>query len=134
MSNESREDSFRQDVVRSVVGAADEDETDKTEADNEEVFHDPSIALRVASLARTFSHLVWVLTALLIIIRLVSDWRQVPDLASLQPQVIFSELYSVISLVISGGLYFIILQAVSQIVYLLMDVERDSFLARRRVG
>ncbi len=114
--------------------AMDETQEDELGEDrDDEVFHDPAIALRIAGWAKTASWIVLVLGAVMIVVRVLSDLDNIrAGLDAFPGQAIYSLLYGIGANTITWGVNFLMLQAISQGLYLFMDIERNTYLARKR--
>jgi hypothetical protein len=106
-----------------------EEEIAKGETHEEQVFHSPEVIFKIAAGANVLSWVVAVLTAAQVVIRIVAYVQQTPEASRNTPDFVYSVLYPIISLVITGVVFFILLQAVSQLLYVLMDIERNTYLA-----
>jgi hypothetical protein len=102
------------------------------EDDAEEVFHDANVVLRIARLARISSWLVLVLGVALIILRLLSDLDNIRQgLSAFPGQAMYALIYGIVANAITWGVNFIFLQAISQALYIFLDIERNTYLANQ---
>lgn len=111
-----------------------EENVEDNNADGE-IFHDPNMILRIALWARLASWLVLVLGAALIILRILADLDNIQNFFSAFPfpgQALYALLYGIIANVVTFGVNFIILQTISQGLYLFLDIEGNTYLARKR--
>jgi hypothetical protein len=99
--------------------------------EKEKTWHDPQIIVTTAKLANIGAWIALFLGAVLFVSRLVAELNVDPAMTS-YPARWSTLLYSLTGSLLSAIVNFIILRAVSHVLYLVLDIERNTYLAAKR--
>ena len=111
--------------------AEDESAQDESEEEKMDTYHMPDNLFRISTWANTLAWVILGLSVILLVGTLIIEFQQG---AILNWAGVFSLLNSFLTLLV-GGFFFVVLRALAEIIYILMDIEDNTRQAvRNQVG